>query len=104
MAHAIGWCPLREFRHCIADRMSVASLFIGDFCVGTARLGRFDLRLGTGSRKLLVHALCVTAMFGYDVAQRRLMGREVLAVSFQDAGCSLFSGCWVRSLFRMLGA
>ena len=67
-------------------------------------MGRFDLRLGTGSRKLLVHALCLKAMFGYDVAQRRLMGRELLAVSFQDAGCSLVSECWVQSRFRMLGA
>jgi hypothetical protein len=34
MAYAIEWCPPREFRHCTVDRMSVASLFVGDFELG----------------------------------------------------------------------
>jgi hypothetical protein len=67
MADARGFCPSVGPSHCIVGDMSMASFFTGDFCIWTVIFTKLHPNMGNRIRKLSVHALCLAAMFGYDV-------------------------------------
>lgn len=73
-------------------RYELDESFVGDFRVWTPRFGKLSREMGTRRRRLSVHALCLRAIFGYDVAEWGSVAGQIVAASMQAAACSFHSG------------
>ena len=69
-------------------RYELDEIFVGDFRVWTPRFGKLSREMGTRRRPLSVHALCLRAIFGYDVAEWGSVAGQIVAASMQPR-CSL---------------
>lgn len=64
-------------------RYELDEIFVGDFRVWTPRFGKLSREMGTRRRPLSVHALCLRAIFGYDVAEWGSVAGQIVAASMQ---------------------